>query len=378
MKTFRCDCGNNLYFENSQCLACGRAIGYLPDAQQLSALEPLAKNNWSALLNRKSYRQCSNYSQYQVCNWMVPNNDGNIFCVSCRLNNVIPNLNKPQNFMLWYRAEQAKRRLLYTLLSLNLSVIGRDQDPHKGLCFEFLQDDMQHGEFDNSWRESQHIVVTGHYSGKITINLREAEDSARIEMREKMNERYRTLLGHFRHESGHYYWEHLIHGTDKIDSFRELFGDERIDYQSALSNYYEHGAPAEWQKVWISPYASSHSWEDWAETWAHYLHMVDTVETAHDFNFSIHGSDISAAPSAGMQMSEGYFIPTVFDVLLDDWRRLSVALNALNRSMGMDDAYPFVICGTVLEKLQYVHQVILEASRQSPQSFFPNQTEAVD
>ncbi|MCP5242290.1 MAG: putative zinc-binding metallopeptidase [Burkholderiales bacterium] len=371
MKTFRCDCGNYLYFENSQCLACGRMAGYLPDERKLSTLEPWAENIWLATSNRQSYRQCKNWLDYDVCNWMVLERDEHVLCVSCRLNQLIPNLAEPQNVTLWYRVEQAKRRLLYTLYNLNLPVVGRAQDPEGGLCFEFLQDINVRGEFDNTVTTNQ-SVVTGHHSGKITINLREADHSARIEMRDKMNERYRTLLGHFRHEAGHYYWNRLIEGTSRIDYFRELFGDERNNYQQALNDYYKFGPPSSWQEQWVSTYASSHPWEDWAETWAHYLHIVDTVETAHDFGFRIQGCDISL-PQAGVQMGNDYSTSVVFDTLLDDWRRLSVALNALNRSMGLDDAYPFVISGVVLNKLRFIHQTVIQVNRQSLPAFIPSQ-----
>lgn len=333
-------------------------VGYLPDKMRFSALQPSDKNVWLTLLNDQPYHQCKNGIDYNVCNWMVPASDNHVLCASCRLNHLIPNLSEAQNVMLWYRVEQAKRRLLYTLHSLNMPVIDRTQDPERGLCFEFLQSAADYGEFDNTIVAHQNII-TGHCSGKITINLCEAEHDTRIKLREKMNERYRTLLGHFRHESGHYYWEYLINKTPRIDSFRQLFGDERQNYWEALNKYYEQGPPESWQSTSISAYASAHPWEDWAETWAHYLHMIDTVETAHDFGFSIHGNDISA-PGTDIQMGNGYFNPTVFDVLFEDWCRLSVAMNALNRSMGLDDAYPFVISSAVLDKLRYIHHLILE------------------
>ncbi|WP_090628453.1 zinc-binding metallopeptidase family protein [Nitrosomonas marina] len=372
MKTFRCACGNILYFENSQCLACGRMVGYLPDQRTLSTLEPLDKDTWLAISNHQPYRQCENSIDYNVCNWMVPERDSHMLCDSCRLNQLIPNLTEAKNVMMWYRVEQAKRRLLYTLYNLNLPVIDRQQDPDGGLCFEFLQDMNGHGEFNNVVTTSQSIV-TGHHSGKITINLREADHSARIEMRDKMNERYRTLLGHFRHESGHYYWGYLIEGTDKITDFRNLFGDERKNYQQALVDYYQHGAPPSWQQSWISAYASAHPWEDWAETWAHYLHMMDTVETAHDYGFRIQGSNISQ-PGAGAHMNDDHFEAAVFDTLLDDWCRLSVALNALNRSMGLDDAYPFVITDVTLAKLRFIHNIVMNASLRSLPATTPSQS----
>jgi hypothetical protein len=361
LKTFRCHCGNTLYFENSQCLVCNRVVGFLPDEMQLSALEPVADGNWQALLNKQHYRQCKNYSDYNVCNWMAPANEAQVYCNSCRLNHIIPNLTEAQNITLWYRVEQAKRRLLYTLYSLNLPVMGRSEDPLKGMGFEFLQQETTCDEFSNELT-IKNTVATGHSAGMITINLLEAEHSARVEMREKMNERYRTLLGHFRHESGHYYWERLINGTDKLDSFRELFGDERMDYQQAMQNYYNQGPPPYWEGTWISAYASMHPWEDWAETWAHYLHMVDTVETAHDFGFRIHGYDVSS-PQSDRQLASGYVTPTSFDELYGDWGRLSVALNALNRSMGMEDAYPFEVSINSLNKLRYAHRIVVEAGK---------------
>ena len=140
-----------------------------------------------------------------------------------------------------------------------------------------------------------------------------------------------------------------------------MFGDERVDYQQALDNYYQAGPPADWQVNWISAYASSHPWEDWAETWAHYLHMVDALETAQDFGFSIHGQDVTAL-TAETQLTQGYMMQDLFDTLLEDWGKLSVALNALNRSMGLADAYPFVISSNILGKLHFVHKLIIERS----------------
>lgn len=359
MKTFLCQCGSKLYFENSRCTACNRTVGYLPDEKQLSALKPITDGHWLALLNNKRYRQCKNYSEYDVCNWMVPAHDSQAYCVSCRLNYTIPNLSGAQNLTLWYRIEQAKRRLLYTLFSLNLPVVGLATDPNKGMGFEFLEDEAAQEEFSNELTIKR-IITTGHHAGMITINLREAEHSSREKMREKMNESYRTLLGHFRHESGHYYWDRLINGSNNITSFRELFGDERLDYKLALSAYYDQGPPEYWQNVWISAYASMHPWEDWAETWAHYLHMVDTLETANDFGFKIYGFDV-ANPDVDNQKAAGETASASFDSLFNSWCHLSAALNALNRSMGLEDAYPFVISVSALNKLRYIHQIVTEA-----------------
>jgi len=355
LKTFQCHCGNILNFENTLCLACGRSLGYLSDEKLLSALEPAADGLWLAMSNGRNYRQCKNYSHYNVCNWMVAESDVHAFCLSCRLNHIIPNLNDPQNHTLWYRVEQAKRRLLYTLFGLKLPIVSWDVDP-RGMGFEFLRDEVAGDVFSTELTIRQSIA-TGHRAGMITINLLEAEHSLRVEMREKMNENYRTLLGHFRHESGHYFWDRLISGTGNLDGFRELFGDERVDYSLALKSYYDQGPPPSWADVWISAYASVHPWEDWAETWAHYLHMVDTLETARDFDFNFHADAGSLAGDGGegSDRIEG----SGFDGMFNDWCRLSAALNALNRSMGLEDAYPFVISPLALTKLRFVHRMVI-------------------
>jgi len=360
MKTFVCQCGNTLYFENSRCLVCKHVVGYLHDEGLVSALEQQDNGNWLALTNKQAYRKCKHYSDYNVCNWMVPSHDLQPYCHSCRLNHIIPNLGEEQNLTLWYRIESAKRRLLYTLYALQLPVIGRDLDPKKGLAFEFLADATTDDEFRNELIPDHH-VITGHRAGIITINLKEAEDSAREVMREKMNERYRTLLGHFRHEIGHYYWDRLIVDTDQLGEFRKIFGDERQNYEQSLRQYYQDGPSPDWQSIWISAYASAHPWEDWGESWAHYMHMVDTLETAHDFGFSIQGYNVSAL-TAEMQTAEGYLTSSVFEMLMHDWNRLTVALNAMNRSMGLPDAYPFIISDMSLLKLRFIHDTIADST----------------
>lgn len=356
MKTFPCHCGNTLYFENSICMVCGRTTGFVPEILRMSGMDQDAGDLWRDPDSGERYRKCRNYQTYDVCNWMIPAGDPEPFCRSCRLNLVIPDLDTPQNLTLWYRVESAKRRLLYTLFELRLPVIDRRQDSTRGLGFEFLADAEDSDEFSNKLLP-QTSVVTGHRAGIITINIREAEDSAREEMRILMNERYRTLLGHFRHEIGHYYWDWLVARNGGLERFRELFGDERDNYTQGLEAYYRDGPPVGWEESWISAYASAHPWEDWAETWAHYLHMVDTLETAHDYGFSIDGRRLAALHATG-QAAPGYDPAATFARLIADWSALTVALNAMNRSMGLPDAYPFVLSGKTLEKLAFVHSVI--------------------
>lgn len=353
MKTFSCTCGNTLHFENSQCMACGRMLGFISEKLQITALEPDTDGLWRACLDGHRYRQCANHSDYNICNWLVPEEDRHRYCSSCTLNHIIPNLGDKENIKLWHRIELAKRRLLYTLRELRLPIIGRDQDPVRGLAFEFMEDDLGGDEFSDQINEANQ-VLTGHRSGMITINLREAQDSAREKMREMMNEGYRTLLGHFRHECGHYYWDRLVRGSHWQQGFRERFGDERLDYQQALNAYYQQGPRGDWQDGWISAYASSHPWEDWAETWAHYLHMVDTLETAQDFGLRTMALNAEEARSPSPTDADA----AGFNALLHDWDRLSVGLNALNRSMGLPDAYPFILSDIALYKLRFVHEVI--------------------
>ena len=275
MKIFHCDhCGHLLFFESTSCVSCGHRVAYLPDLQVVTSLEPDSADILRSVRSEArqcGYRVCANLAIEGTCNWAVPVDDDHPLCASCRLTRVIPNLGNPGNAAAWYRLEVAKRRLLFTLMELGLPVPSRTDDPEHGLAFEFLADPEPGGP----------PVLTGHADGVITINIAEADDAERERRRAAMHEPYRTLLGHMRHESGHYYWDRLIRGTTSdLDAFRAIFGDERADYAAALARYYQTGRPADWQDQFVSAYASAHPWEDWAETWAHYLHMVDTLETA--------------------------------------------------------------------------------------------------
>lgn len=368
MKTYRCTCGNELHFENSLCYRCGKPVGYLPDARMVTALAATGEGLWHPVSNPESlYRKCANYEQWDVCNWMVPSDDPEPFCHACRLNRLIPDLSVAENVSLWFRIEAAKRRLVYTLDSLGLPVFGKQVDAEHGLAFEFLRDDTgEYDEFGNEWAGPRQ-VLTGHQMGVITINIAEADPHERERMRERMNEAYRTLLGHFRHEVAHYYWELLVRDSDWMDAVRELFGDERADYQAALGSYYAEGPSSDWSATHISAYASSHPWEDWAETWAHYLHMVDTLETAHDYDIMVSGRSIAARQPDRV----GNLTP-----ILEDWSALTAALNALNRSMGLPDAYPFAISPPVAGKLALIDRIIAYSQPADPGTILPNRNGA--
>lgn len=366
MQLFECEvCHQAVYFDNTVCTSCGHRLGFRPDRLEVSALEmagdasdsrgrPIPGGLWRVANepDGRLYRQCRHYAVDAVCNWLVPHDDPDRFCRACRLNRTIPDLSVPGNARLWERLETEKRRLVYGLLRLGLPVVPKKSDS-AGLAFDFLADPAP------EFREGGG-VVTGHAGGLITLNIAEADPAVRERMREAMAEPYRTILGHFRHESAHYYWDRLIRGTDWHTAFRERFGDERENYDEALRRHYADGPPPDWQASYVSAYASSHPWEDWAETWAHYMHIVDTLDTA-----SAYGMDIvpQAGPSARLRAEGGHpafnaYATEDFDVLIDHWLPLAGALNSLNRSMGHPHVYPFVLTATAIAKLAFVHHVI--------------------
>lgn len=342
MKVFQCNCGQTVYFENTRCIQCASALGYAPELQCMLTLSALGENQWLGN-NQKQYRLCKNHIDYQLCNWLVPLDSNERYCLSCRLNQMIPALIIPERRQWWSNIEAAKRRLLYSLLQLNLPLQGKAQDPAQGLAFAFMEDQRH-----NPW-VTEEFVLTGHAAGLITVNLAEADDIKRERTRQHMGEAYRTLLGHFRHESGHYYFDRLIANSHHLQRFRELFGDETRNYEASLNDYYANPKRNDWQNHYISAYAQAHPLEDWAESWAHYLHMIDTLETGSSFGI------INIDP-----------IHSKFDDWLENWMSLTVALNALNRSMGVPDAYPFVLSATAITKLRFVHQLIDPMQKTTP------------
>ena len=340
MKLFECQsCRQPLYFENTRCESCGRQLGYLPSHETVTALQA---NNGSlqALAEPKgSYRYCANV-EHNVCNWLLPFDHPEQFCAACRHNRTIPDLNQRNNQVHWRMMEAAKHRLFYTLLKLKLPLATRAEDPN-GLAFDFIAD-------------TAAPVLTGHENGLITINLAEADDAERERRRHQMGEPYRTLLGHFRHEIAHYYWIRLVANSPSLDQFREVFGDERRDYGGALQDYYAKGAPADWPERFVSAYAVSHPWEDFAETWAHYFHIVDTLETANAFGLIV-------KPKLPQSLTaKSYFDPhdSDLDRLIGSWLPLTFAVNLINRSMGLHDLYPFVLSPPAIAKLAFVHECV--------------------
>ena len=359
MRIFHCDhCDHLVFFENHSCVSCGRQLAFLPDIVEIGSLDPGAEGTWVSPLAGASptgYRLCDNYTAQNVCNWAIPADDPHTLCTSCRLTRVIPDLSIAGNAENWYKLEVAKRRLVYNLLHLRLPIVNKTDDPDGGLAFEFMAD-AANGDAP---------VLTGHASGLITINIAEADDAERERRRQAMHEPYRTLVGHVRHEVGHYYWERLIAGSRLLFPFRHLFGDERADYGAALQAHYQNGPPGDWQSRFVTSYATAHPWEDWAETWAHYLHMTDTLETAAACGVSIKPRRRDEPALARVPAAAGS-PDAAFDRLMASWFPLTYVLNNLNRGLGVPDAYPFVLSQPAIEKLRFVHDVIAASAPARP------------
>ncbi len=339
MRTFRCDaCGNTLYFENDTCLDCRNQVGFRTDEMTMVT---------AAAAQASGLQPCRNWTDWNACNWYATGapEQSSGYCLACGFDEVVPNLGDPQRLALWTETERAKRRLIYTLLKLGLPL--EPATDKQGLRFRLLADDrVDTGAVDPPANDA---VITGHDSGQLTMNVVEADDAHREAMRKRLNEPYRTMLGHLRHEIGHYYWYALIEDTPLLEGCRAVFGDDRTDYAAALAEQYARAASEDWQASFVSFYASAHPWEDFAETWAHFIHIVDSLETASDAGLRMGDRTLASPFPLGAERS--------FTAILGDWLPLSVALNQLNRSMGMRDVYPFALTDRVVEKLAFVHQI---------------------
>lgn len=335
MKLFQCRCGQTIYFESHSCINCGALLRFDPAELRMRSLDISASG---ALVDAsgESFVGCENGRLYGNCNWLRPAADENPLCFGCQFNRTIPALTSPESVRRWSRLETSKKRLFYTLLSLRLPLVSGHKDPDNGLLLDFVEDSRT-----DPYRYPEAFLHTGFLGGVVTINVLEADDVAREAVKAEMNESYRTVLGHLRHESGHYYWSLFAPDDDDVRRFEELFGYIGEDYGASLERYYTNGPAPDWPTRCISAYASAHPVEDWAESWGHYLHIFDVLETA-----AAHGVT-DTPPFDGDIRSR-----------IATWRSLSITLNELNRSIGLGDAYPFVVNGLVEEKLVYVDSVI--------------------
>jgi hypothetical protein len=327
VRSFACGhCGGLVFFENSLCLNCSTPLGFDPQRMELVALEGERAAELFDCANKK----------LAGCNWMT-SRPGDL-CRSCRLTRTRPNDGDAAGLAAFATAEGAKRRAIAQLLDLELPRV----EPGS-LAFDLLSSEHER-------------VATGHADGVITIDLAESDDARREARRAELGEPYRTMLGHFRHELGHYFQPLLVTGDEAWDACRALFGDEREDYETALERHYEQGPPDNWPQRHVSAYATMHPWEDWAETFAHYLHIRDTLQTAAEFGLQVNGplaTNFDRTLNATPRPESGR---RAFDEVLENWLPLTYALNAVNRSMGRGDLYPFTLAAPVIDKLAFIHE----------------------
>lgn len=339
MKRLRCPCGNILFFDSSRCFKCGSEVGYDP---QRGVMRDLTDT-----------KRCANAIQPSACNWLLPAGSSEQLCAACRLNRTIPDLGSERNRMLWGRMESAKRRLLYTLLNLNVTLPSLAEDTANGLAFDVV------GGADGP------AITTGHLRGVITLNLEAADDTWRAMHCQAPGESRRTLLGHLRYESGHYLWHRCLSRVDLThplrQAFRELFGDEPEDYDVAMGRHYQRGPSAGPDRQFITDYAARHPREDWAETWAHFLQIVDAFETCENLGIRGGGVDLplTILPIEACALPCCLTTSTVEDrdflSWIQRWICLSAVLNEISRSFGTDALYPFVISVPIARKLRFAH-----------------------
>ncbi|ADP82504.1 zinc-binding metallopeptidase family protein [Pseudofrankia inefficax] len=333
MRDFACPkCGQRLTFENSRCLGCGSGLGFDPEARSFAVL-----TDEGVRVDGPAAARCANVD-VAACNWLAPADRRSGLCASCALTRTRPADADLHALPAFAEAEAAKRRLVLELAELGLPMRGRDVDPATGLCFDLLS-------------SGHERVITGHADGVVTLDLAEGDDVHREQLRVSMAEPYRTLLGHFRHEVGHYYFTVLAAGGAGRARFEELFGDPDADYQAALDRHYQQGPPPGWQETYVSAYATMHPAEDWAETFAHYLHIRDTLDTAAAFGLAPAGATLATALAGEVG----------FRRIIELWLPLAWSLNMVNRSMGHPDLYPFVLPPAALDKMGLVHQLVAEA-----------------
>ena len=355
MRTFQCICENTLFFDNSLCLRCGKETGFCPACRAVVALVPKPHGGWRCgnAACGVALVKCANYLKYDVCNRCVLAEkvtplDKPALCDCCCLNQTTPDLAVPAFKVKWHRLESAKRRLFYDLDLLGLPYRFDESDPRPKLRFDFKADAIPE---QGIWRclGKEERVYTGHANGLITINVREACDVERERLRVDFGETHRTLIGHFRHEIAHYYWDVLVLGRAE-EACRAVFGDhEHPTYREAMAAYYKNGAPSDWQQQYVSGYATMHPWEDFAETFAIYLDMVSVLDTANHFDF------LHPPPRIGD-----------FDAMVTHFKSLGIGLNEINRCVGLLDLVPEVLVEPVRKKMRFVHDLIASATTPAP------------
>ncbi|TRW96953.1 hypothetical protein FNJ84_12650 [Paracoccus sp. M683] len=311
MQRFACPtCGRRAYFHNLTC-ACGHALYF--DAARM--------------VMRNEGADCGNRAPIG-CNWI---GEAGGLCRSCAMSRVVPVLNVGNNIQLLGRAERAKRWVLTNIANWHWF---SDDDPGPRPRFLMLSE-------ETGGRAEQ--ITMGHLAGEITINVTEADALIRLQRRQELGEQYRSMVGHFRHELAHFFFDRLAPKAGFLAAFRDCFGDERADYSAALQRYYQ--SPPVSSHDFITPYARSHPHEDWAETVAHLLHLVDFTDSFVSTGLTMPGVPTGFAPYA----------ETDTDRLLDIATRVAIAINDINRALDNEDLYPFVLTPPIRRKIGFAH-----------------------
>lgn len=338
MRVFHCDrCGAVVAFDAMRCAACGDALGYISDelaVRTLAATEDAA--GFNVVGDDRALWRCLNAAW--GCNWMIPAGSATPWCRSCGLTRGRPDEQRTVAMTAWMAAEAAKRRIVHQLDALGLPIGARSHDVPDGLAFDLVHLPSEHG-------------ITGHLDGVVTLDLAETDEGHRSQQRRDLDERFRTVIGHLRHEIGHHYWARLVGRTNSLTHFHTLFGDERDDYGEALERHYS-GVRGTWDRTrFVTAYAASHPLEDWAESFAHYLHVVDVTDTAV-------AHDLVPTDSVDV-LVDVPLVDLAFADVLAAWRPINDGLTAIADSLGASPLYPFELVGTVVDKLAFVHERVV-------------------
>src|SRR3984885_2949148 len=343
MRAFRCaNCGHAVPFEAQECPTCAVAVGY-----HLPSRRMVCVRSQTLTMDGRRWVRCAHWER--GCNWLAAADSAAGCCFADSFVRQGPAPDDTEAMAELGSTLKELRRLIFELIDLGLPVRPYYADS-QGLAFDLL-----------SSKTLGRPVTIGHSNGVITIDLAESLELYRECLRIKLHEPYRTMLGHFRHEVGHYYEMLLVQNTALIDDARTIFGDDRQDYPAALQQHYQGQAPTDWQPDFISEYATAHPWEDFAETWAHYLHITGTFATIADSGLVVEADRVNWDLPANIDARESYADATVEDIVTD-WCVLSGELNRVNNSMGRDDLYPFTIFPHVVAKLGFIHQVVTTAA----------------
>jgi hypothetical protein len=346
MRSFTCTCGNQLFFDNSICMRCKHEVGWCPCCKAIVDVITANDGAFACACCHTALVKCENYARHNVCNRFVVSqkSEGSqgetsqgIFCDCCRFNRIVPDLKVAGNHEKWYRLEAAKRRTLYGMNHVGFPYGTQADGIVPALIFDFKGDIIP----DRRYRLMGPFqkIYTGHENGVITINIQEADDVEREKLRVNLHEAQRSLLGHFRHEFGHYIWEVLIKAKREADCIA-LFGDHNNPaYDIALQAYYKDGPKPDWLMNYVSAYASSHPWEDFAETFAVYLDMQSALDTAANGSLS------------------DPVDPADLDAMVEAYKNLGIALNEMNRTIGLLDFLPEVFADPIHEKLRFIHSL---------------------